>query len=404
MAVRTLDGSHRGALAEHDFRLLFGGRVVSVVGDKIAPVALAFAVLDLTGSPADLGYVLAARVVTMVALLLAGGVWADRLPRRGVLVGTDLLRLATQGTTALLLLGGRAAIWQLVILQAAAGAGQAFFRPASTGLVPRVVSGSNLQQANALLALSEHGTTIVGPLVAGAVVATIGPGWAIGIDAITYAVSALFLLRLRLVESRAERRRSFLADLGDGFEEFRSRSWLVAVVGEYAFYHLVFFAPFYALGPAIAGRDLGGARAWGVLLSAYGVGAIAGGAAGFRVRPQRPLRTIAVLFALDVPVLAALALTDSVAAIAVAAVLSGAAGGFGAPVWETTLQQHVPPAALSRVSAYDWLGSMAFLPLGYAIVGPAAEWIGAEAVLLVGAALLLGSVPALLAVPSVRNG
>jgi hypothetical protein len=396
--------SYAGALSEHDFRLLYIGRVVSITGDKIAPVALAFAVLDLTGSPVDLGYLLATRVVAMVSLLLVGGVWADRLPRRAILVGTDLLRFASQGTTAVLLLGGRAAVWELVLLQAAAGAGQAFFRPASTGLIPDIVSAGRLQQANALLAISEQGTTIAGPVIAGAIVVTIGSAWAIGLDALTYATSALFLLRLRLVETRSEGATSFLADLAEGFAEFRSRVWLVALVGEYALYHLVFFAPFYVLGPTVASRELGGAPPWAAILASYGAGAIAGGIAGLRLRPKRPLRIVALLFALDAPVLLALASSESVPLIAAAALLSGAASGFAAPVWETTLQQRVPAASLSRVSSYDWLGSMALLPLGYAIVGPAAAWLGTEAVLVAGAALLLASVPLLFAVRAVRAG
>jgi hypothetical protein len=295
-------------------------------------------------------------------------------------------------------------VWELALLQAAAGAGQAFFRPASTGLIPHLVSAERLQQANALLAISEQGTTIAGPVIAGAIVVTIGSAWAIGLDALTYATSALFLLRLRLVETRSEGATSFLADLAEGFAEFRSRIWLVALVSEYSLYHLVFFAPFYVLGPTVASRELGGAAAWAAILASYGVGAIAGGIAGLRLRPKRPLRVVALLFALDAPVLLALASSESVPLIAAMALLSGAASGFAAPVWETTLQQRVPSESLSRVSSYDWLGSMAFLPLGYAIVGPAAAWLGTEAVLVAGAALLLASVPLLFAVRAVRAG
>src|SRR5437763_4813779 len=180
--LRVITAGFVGALGERDFRLLYVGRVISITGDKLAPVALAFAILGLTGSAADLGYVLSARVVAMVVLLLAGGVWSDRLPRRAVLIGTDLLRFATQSLTAVLLIGGWAAIWQLVVLQALAGAGQAFFRPASTGLIPDLVRGRHLQQANALLGVSEQATTIIGPAVAGVIVATLGAGVAVGLD------------------------------------------------------------------------------------------------------------------------------------------------------------------------------------------------------------------------------
>jgi predicted MFS family arabinose efflux permease len=393
-----------GALGERDFRLLYIGRVVSITGDKVAPVALAFAVLGLTDSAVDLGYVLSARVVAMVVFLLVGGVWADRLPRRATLIGTDLLRFATQGLTAILLLAGWAEVWQLIVLQAIAGAGQAFFRPASTGLIPDTVSRARLQQANALLGMSEHATTIFGPAIAAAIVATVGPGWAIGLDALTYAVSALFLVRLRVDESRRRRPRgTFVADLGEGWAEFRSRRWLVALVGEYALYHLAVFAPFYVLGPTLAARDLGGAAAWGVIMTAFGAGAIAGGVAGLRLQPTRPLLVVAALFALHALPLVALALTDIVALIGATTFLAGVTSAFAAAIWETTLQERVPAEALSRVSSYDWLGSMAFLPLGYALVGPLAEWLGVEAVLIVGAALQLASVPVLLAMRSIRE-
>jgi MFS family permease len=401
---RPPSGDRFGALGERDFRLLYIGRVVSITGDKVAPVALAFAVLGLTDSAVDLGYVLSARVVAMVVFLLVGGVWADRLPRRATLIGTDLLRFATQGLTAILLLAGWAEVWQLIVLQAIAGAGQAFFRPASTGLIPDTVSRARLQQANALLGMSEHATTIFGPAIAAAIVATVGPGWAIGLDALTYAVSALFLVRLRVDESRRRRPRgTFVADLGEGWAEFRSRRWLVALVGEYALYHLAVFAPFYVLGPTLAARDLGGAAAWGVIMTAFGAGAIAGGVAGLRLQPTRPLLVVAALFALHALPRVALALTDIVALIGATTFLAGVTSAFAAAIWETTLQERVPAEALSRVSSYDWLGSMAFLPLGYALVGPLAEWLGVEAVLIVGAALQLASVPVLLAMSSIRE-
>ena len=394
-----------GALRERNFRLLYIGRVISITGDKLAPVALAFAVLGLTGSPSDLGSILAARVVAMVVFLLAGGVWSDRLPRRAVLIGTDLVRCASQGLTAVLLLAGWATVWHLVVLQAVAGAGQAFFRPASTGLVPDTVTRPHLQQANALLGISEHATTIIGPAIAGVIVATIGAGWAIGVDAATYVASAAFLLRVHVDESGRRRLEgSFLADLAAGWSAFRSRTWLVAMVAEYSLYHLAVFAPFYVLGPTIAQRDLGGAPAWATVLTVYGAGAIAGGGAGLRLRPARPLLVVAALFLLDAAPLLALALTESVAAIAAAAFFGGAASGYGATVWETTLQERIPPESLSRVSSYDWLGSMAFLPLGYALAGPVAAWSGVEAVLVAGAALQILSVPVLLSSPAIRRG
>jgi hypothetical protein len=185
-----------GVLAERDFRLLFTGQVVSQLGDAFTPIALAWAILDLTNSAGDLGYVIAARSVPLVGFLLVGGVFADRLPRRAVMVGADLVRLGTQSTTAILLLSGSARIWELAALQAAHGAATAFFNPAATGLTPQVVSPERLQDANGLRGIAMSSSGILGLTLSAALVAGIGPGWALGADALTFLVSAICLAAL----------------------------------------------------------------------------------------------------------------------------------------------------------------------------------------------------------------
>jgi MFS family permease len=182
-----------GALRERQFRLLFTGQIVSLLGDAITGVALAFAVLDLTGSATDLGYVFAAKTVPLVGFLLVGGVFADRLPRRAVMLTADVLRGAAQGTVAVLVLTHNAHIWEIVVLQAVAGTASAFFNPASTGLTPMTVSPERLQQANSLRGLSMASAGILGSVISGALVAGVGPGWALAIDAASFGVSALFL-------------------------------------------------------------------------------------------------------------------------------------------------------------------------------------------------------------------
>jgi len=202
-----LSAGRLGVLAERDFRFVFLAGAVSQVGDQMMPVAIAFAVLDLTGSAADLGYVLAAGTAPLVVLLLVGGVFADRFSRRRLMFSADVVRLATDGTLAALLLSGHARLWHLVVLQAVHGAASAFFGPASSGIVPQIVPEGRFQQANALRGMTMSVGGIVGPAIAGALVATAGSGWAVAGNAATFAVSALFLFRVHApaLERAAER-------------------------------------------------------------------------------------------------------------------------------------------------------------------------------------------------------
>ena len=178
-----------------DFRLLFGAFAVSMVGDRMVSIALAFAVLGLGGSASEVGIVLAARTLPMVGSVLIGGVVADRVSRQRVMVAADLARVVSQGLLAALLIAGEPPIWSLAVLAGLTGAATGFFNPASTGLLPAVVPPEQLQQANGLRATALSGGEIVGPALAGVLVATVGPGWALAIDAATFAVSAAFLVR-----------------------------------------------------------------------------------------------------------------------------------------------------------------------------------------------------------------
>jgi hypothetical protein len=364
-----------GVLQERDFRLLFTGQVVSQFGDSITPVALAFAILDLTGRVGDLGYVFAARSVPLVGFLLIGGVFADRLPRRAVMVGADLIRLCTQATTAVLLLSGHARIWEIAALQALHGVATAFFNPAATGLTPQVVSAERLQDANGLRGLSMSASGIAGPAISAALVAGVGAGWALGADSITFLVSAICLARLRLPARVKLPPQSFARDLFDGWTEFTSRTWVWVIVVCAAIGN-GFSGTFFVLGAAISKADLGGPGAWAVILTSFSVGGLVGGFAVLKIKPARPLYVacIAVL-PWSFPV-AALALHAPVFAIAAVGFIAGAGLMIFNSLWETTLQRHVPDASLSRVSAYDWFGSLLMQPLGFAFVGPAVVLFG----------------------------
>lgn len=396
-----------GALAEREFRLLFLGQAVSVVGDGIAPMAMTFAVLGLTGSATAVGLVLAAGTLPLALFVLVGGVIADRVPRRHLMLGSDVVRGLVQAVVAVLLATGSARLWELVVLSALYGAAEAFFRPAMTGLIPQTVSAPRLQQANALLGVSSSLGFVAGPAAAGLLVYAAGAGSAIAVDAATFAVSACFLLMMHpkapAGAPSADERRSFARDLADGWFEVRSRTWLWAIILSVSLAMLLEVGPAMVLGPVVATRSLGGPAAWAVIATAFGAGGVLGGLVALRARPRRPLLVCCMLFATMIPLNALLALAAPVWLIAGWNLVAGAAVGFFLAVWDTTLQQQVPAAALSRVSSYDWMGSLVLLPLGYALAGPVSSLIGVPQTLLLGSAFELVSTAVLLCVPSIRS-
>jgi predicted MFS family arabinose efflux permease len=385
-----------------DFRLVFGAFAVSVLGDRMVTIALAFAVLELGGSATDVGIVLACRTLPLVGTLLIGGVVADRASRRAVMVAADLARLASQGALGVLLIAGDPPIWSLAVLSGLTGAATGFFNPAATGLLPAVVPPEHLQEANGLRAAAMSGGEIAGPALAGVLIATVGPGWALAIDGATFGVSALFLARLRLPDRIARAGTSFLHDLRVGWTAFWSRSWVWSIVLAASFGNLV-WAAFSVLGPVVADADLGGAAVWGTVLAAMGAGALAGSVLAIRARPRRPLvlsLLVLTLFAVPPALLAAEAPTWL---LAVGTFLAGGGMMLGISLYEATLQLRVPADVLSRVSSYDWFFSIALQPVGLAIWGPIAAGIGIEAALWLAAALLLTSILAPLAFREVRT-
>ena len=394
-----------GALRERRFRLLWIGQTTSTLGDGLVPVALAFAVIQtLDLGPTALGVVLAAQTLPLVAFVLAGGVWADRLPRQMVMLVSDVVRGVVQATMAVLLLSGHAQLWQLVVLVAIYGTAQAFFQPAATGLVPATISAEHLQQANALLGLSRSLAFVVGPAVAGVIAATTNPGSVFVVDAATFAVSATSLALLRL--SRARRpgeRSSFLADLKGGWHELVSHTWLWVIVAWAATYLGIVVAPWMTLGPVVAKESLGGPAAWGMIAAGWGFGRLVGGLAALRWKPTWPMRTCTLLVLLIAPAIALLAVHAPAPMIAAAQSVGGFGMGVFGAVWQTTLQQHVREDALSRVSAWDWMGSFLFLPLGLIAAGPVSDLIGISATLWISVTWATVSTLAVLLVPSVRN-
>jgi MFS family permease len=389
-------------LGRRDFRLLFLGQGVSVLGDRMVAVALAFAVLEVGGSASEVGLVLACAVLPLVGSVLIGGVIADRTSRRSVMIAADLVRVASQGATATLLISGSAEVWTLALFAGVTGAATGFFNPASTGLLPEVVPPDDLQPANALRATAVSTGEIVGPLLAGVLVAAAGAGWAIAVDAATFAVSALCLWRLRVPGRAVQAGASFLADLRDGWDAFRTRRWVWTFVVYFAVVNTLWGA-WSALGPVVADRELGGAAAWGLVLGSVGAGALFGSLLATRARPRRPLVLVAVTEAFFALPLAFLAAGAPTALLACGAFLSGAGMMLGMSVWESTLQRLIPAESLSRVASYDWFGSFAFYPIGLAVWGPVAGLIGISTSLWLAFGLFIALVAVQLAVPDTRR-
>lgn len=340
----------------------------------------------------------------MLLLVEIGGVWADRLSRRIVMLSSDLVRCATQAVAALLFLTHHAQLWHLIALQIAYGAAEAFFTPAITGLIPAMVPHHQLQKANALIGLSKNIIAVFGPAVGGTVVAFGSPGLALALDAVSFAVSAAALWTLRAAPgTRNNDTTSFLAGFREGWVEVRTRTWLTVMISYFGLFNLAMWPAFFVLGPDVAKRSLGGASAWAIILTAYAIGSAVGGVLAFRISVRRPLRCAVLVFLLSALPLALLALQTPAVAIAVAA-LCGAAGlALGDALWYTTVQQHVPEHLLSRVIAIDWTGTLILNPVGFVTVGLLAAAIGARPTLAIAALMIAGGTIAVLTVPSVRG-
>lgn len=386
-----------------EFRLLFTGQLISSVGDALIPVALTFAVLDLTGSASALGLVFAAFMGSRVVFIVAGGVWSDRLPRQLVMIGADLLRLAVQALVAVAFFLDAARVWHLVVASAVAGAATAFFGPASTGLVKQLVPPERLQEANALTGLSQSAVYVFGPALSGLLVATLDFGVVFAIDAATYLASVLFLVAMRMPTVIALAvGRSFLGDVRRGLGEIRSRRWLWSSFIAFSVSNVT-IATYFVLGPVVVSEELGGARDWGLMLTGGAIGGLVGGAVALRWKPRRPLVPGFALMVFVSLQLLALVPPFPLPALMVASLAAVAAIAIGNAFWDTMLQQHIPADAISRVSSLDWAISLVFMPLGYLLAGPLADAVGVTAALLIAAGAGLAANIGLLLVPDIRR-
>jgi MFS family permease len=393
------------ALRLRDLRYVFASTFVSGLGDGIVSIALVFAVLDLTHSATDLGLVLAAKLIASITVTFVGGVVADRVSRRLVMIVADLVRLISQATIGVLLLGGDATLLEITISQMVLGAATSFFWPASSGLV-QAVSGEHVQEANALKVMASSGSGLLGPAIGGALVVGIGAPWAMVCDGASYLLSALLLAAVSvsaLVAFERERKQSsFLAELRGGLREVTSRRWLsteilVLCVGN------VLAGSFAVLAPLICKQHYGGAAAYAALWVVFAGGMLVGGATLLSFKPRHPLR--AGVFAYLPAMLpgVALGLHAPIYVVDVLQFFSGIGMTMSNTFLWTAMQEQIPAEAMSRVSSFEYGGTLAVMPVGFALAGPLAAVIGAGPALIAccGAAVLVN--PLMLFVRDVRN-
>jgi MFS family permease len=393
---------HTRAFHFAPFRHLFFARLLTVLGNGIAPIALAFAVLDIGGSATELGIVVAARSLFNVAFLLVGGVLADRYSRSRVLVLSSLVAACSQGVVAWLVLDGSATVMLLAILGTINGAAAGIALPASSALVPQTVPAHNLREANAFIQLGIYSGTVVGASLGGILTSAVGPGWGLAIDALGFAASAPLYLAIRMGAIQETAAQSnILQDLRDGWKEFISRAWVWAIVVQFTIINAAFSGVVMVLGPIIADASFGRTR-WGVIVAAQSVGLIVGSFLALRWRPRRDLFIGVMLVAVCAVPIYLLSQSVSTAWLLAAFFLAGISFGLFGVAWAQSLQTHIPPEKLARVYAYDAMGSFIAIPVGELAAGPLATHFGSSNVLIASAIAVVIACAGASFIPAIR--
>lgn len=385
------------------FRYLFLARLLTVLGNGIAPVALAFAVLDIGGTATELGMVVAARSVLNVVFLLIGGILADRYSRGRVLFYSSLLAALSQGGVAWLVLDGTATIMWLALLGAFNGAAAGIALPASSAMVPQTVPSSNLREANAWIQLGIYAGTVIGASMGGMLTSAIGPGWGLAVDAIGFAVSApLYILIKTYRVPSSEPHAHIIHDLRDGWREFISRIWVWAIVVQFTVVNAAFSGVVMIIGPVVADATFG-RTGWGLSVAAQSVGLITGSVIALRWRPRRELFIGVMLVALCALPILLLSMAPSALLLMGAFFIAGVGFGQFGVVWAHSLQNHIAPDKLARVYAWDAMGSFVAIPLGEIAAGPLAMHYGNQNLLLASAMAVLLATLVASAVPAIRQ-
>ncbi len=389
------------AVWTRSFLLFFTARSVSMLGAAMVPFATAVGVGGLGYGSTGVGLALAAWMAPFAVLILFGGVFADRFTPRRMMIGADTVRVVSQGTAAALFVLGSPDLWQILVISAINGVAAAMYQPGVSSTVPRVAR--DVQKANATLRVSESIMLLAGPGVAGAIVGLSGVGVVFAIDAAGFTVSAVCLLLLRLpVVAGPVAERSMWRNLREGWQEFRSRTWMWSVILVWAVFGVTLFGPMIPLGSVLISERLG-ETAYGLVMSASGAGTIVGGLVAMRVRPGRPLMAGAIgLFGFALEPLS-IAVASPAAVLMAAHVIGGAGWAFWSVMWATSIQTQVPAEALNRVTAYEVAGSTLFVPVGQVLAGPVAGVVGAPQLLAGSSIVAVAGCAALLLVPAVRG-
>ncbi|XKK40263.1 MFS transporter [Nocardiopsis sp. ARC36] len=389
-------------LWSRNFSLFFSARVVAKLGDGMLPVALSAGLIAHGHGAGGIGLAMASFSACFVAFVVFGGVLSDRWGARRLMIAADLVRVATQGTVAVLFLTGHVVLWQICVIGAVNGIAAGAFQPGVGSVIPRV--SGDVHGANAVIRTAEALAMLLGPAVAGLLVALFSAAGVLVVHAGAYAVGAVLLGLVRLPGTVRRRGQGpgYAADLAEGWREFRSRTWMWSVILLWMVLMVSMWGPQVPLTASeiITGH---GAQAFGLVSSALGGGTALGGLVAMRVRPRFPLRagTLALFGAGAFSVSVGLGLPAS--ALALGAAVSGAMMGFWGVMWSTSVQTHTPRPVLGRIHSYEMAGSLAMMPVGQALAGPAAELFGARPLLLVGGAATLVVGLVLLMVRPVRN-
>jgi predicted MFS family arabinose efflux permease len=370
-------------LAIRDFRLLLADRLLAPASFGFSLVGVSFAVLKVTGSPSDLSYVLAAQIAPSLVFALLGGVAADRFPPQRVIIAGNLMMAAGEGAFGLLVLTGRPSLWAMIGLEAITGTGMAVFYPASQALLPRLVPDDMLQDASAISRLGMNTGQMAGAAAAGLLVAAAGPGWALSLCGIGMIGTVPLLLSIRGVPVKADVEDlgppSLLAELREGWSEFRSHTWLWAIVAQFCIVMMAWYGAFSVLGPVVAKAHLGGPAAWGAITAADSFGLIAGGIVSLRITPRRPMLFVVLTGGAVAISPLSLALVLPLPLVCVASFCLGVLVEMMMVQWTVAMARNVPPGMLARVSSYDVLGSVMAMPAGALIAGPLGAAIGVSA-------------------------
>ncbi|CQI91401.1 MFS transporter [Yersinia frederiksenii] len=385
------------------FRNLFFARLLTVLGNGIAPIALAFAVLDIGGSATDLGLVVAARSIFNVAFLLIGGVLADRYSRSLVLLSSSTIAALSQAVVAWLVLDGTATVIGLALLGTINGAAAGVALPASSAMVPQTVPKYHLRTANAFIQVGIYAGTVIGASLGGILTSAIGPGWGLAVDALGFAAAAplYYFIRVNPTLSQ-ESNTNILQDLRDGWKEFIAHSWVWSIVAQFTIVNAAFSGVVMILGPIVADASFGRVG-WGIIVAAQSIGLIVGSFIALRWRPRRDLFVGVLLVLLCAVPIVLLSVAPSTTVLMGAFFVAGVGFGQFGVVWANSLQTHIPPEKLARVYAYDALGSFIAIPVGELAAGPLAMHYGTSGVLLVSAAAVVIATIAASLTPSIRK-